>query len=267
MINLTNVLNSSARVQVHAHWDAMKDGTFKLYEDSPQNVELFDLSPAHPVKAYEASAFRAFLPPSDVTVGDVWELALDEVIPFLYQFHTGATGTLVHGQEGAFACLRAVSSDYADIAFRIHAEFTLESPAHREWAKANASDGWEPKARFIPSQFAGHVLINLKTEQVCAFSLSLPPRNSNVDINAFGCADMVFVPRMELIASDREARGEIAWDSAISEEAARKALALKFYRFAEIAWKSIEEAVALAKATNRPLHAVLVWGALDDESC
>ena len=111
MINLTNVLNSSARVQVHAHWDAMKDGTFKLYEDSPQNVELFDLSPAHPVKAYEASAFRAFLPPSDVTVGDVWELALDEVIPFLYQFHTGATGTLVHGQEGAFACLLAVSSD------------------------------------------------------------------------------------------------------------------------------------------------------------
>ncbi len=267
MLNLSDVLNPSANVQVHAHWDAMADGTFKLYEDSPQHVELFSLSPVSPVQAYEASAFTAFLPPSDVTVGDVWELELDKVVPFLYQFHTGATGKLVHGQEGAFACLRALSSGYADIAFRIHAEFTLESPAHREWAKANASDGWEPQARFIPSQFAGRVRINLKTERVRDFSLYLPPRNSNVDINAFRCADMVFVPRMELGASDRADRGEIAWDSAISEEAARKALELKFYRFAQIAWKPIEEAVAFAKAANRPLHAVLVWGPLDDESC
>ena len=267
MVNLSKVLNDSARVQVHAHWDAMEDGTFKLYEDSPENVELFDLSPASPVRTYDASAFKAFLPPSDVMVGDVWELALDKVVPFLYQFHSGATGKLEHGEEGAFACLRALGSDYAEIAFRIHAEFTLESPAHREWGKANARNGWEPKSRFIPSQFAGCVLINLKTETVRAFSLYLPPRNSNVDINAFGCADMVFVPRMELIASDREARGEIAWNSAISEEAARKALALKFYRFAEIAWKPIEEAVALAKETRRPLHAILVWGPLDDESC
>ena len=63
---------------------------------------------------------------------------------------------------------------------------------------------------------------------------------------------MVFVPRMELIASDREARGEIAWDSAISEEAARKALALKFYRFAEIAWNRLRKRLRWQKRRTGP---------------
>ena len=123
------------------------------------------------------------------------------------------------------------------------------------------------EARFIPSQFAGQLVINLKERTVRSFSLALPPRNSNVDINAFDCADMVFVPRMELLATDVDDRSEIAWDISITEEEARKALELKFYKFAEIEWRPIEEAVELAKAAHRPIHAILVWGALDDESC
>ena len=123
------------------------------------------------------------------------------------------------------------------------------------------------EARFIPSQFAGQLVINLKERTVRSFSLALPRRNSNVDINAFDCADMVFVPRMELLATDANDRGEVTWNSAITEEEARRALELKFYKFAEIEWRPIEEAVELAKATHRPIHAIIVWGALDDESC
>ena len=111
------------------------------------------------------------------------------------------------------------------------------------------------------------MVINLKERTVRSFSLALPRRNSNVDINAFDCADMVFVPRMELLATDANDRGEVTWNSAITEEEARRALELKFYKFAEIEWRPIEEAVELAKATHRPIHAIIVWGALDDESC
>lgn len=254
-----------ATVQVHAHWDPIADATYNLHKE-PENIELFDLSPNEPTREYKGQAFNAFLPLSSVTVGDVWGLDLDSVIPFLCQFHPGATGALRYGQKGAFACLRALSPDYADITFRIHAEFTLATRP-KPGSKPDVNEDHVQRARFIPSQFAGQLLINQNTGVVCDFSLSLPPRNSNVDINDFGYADMVFVPRMKLHTTSTKARDDIEWESAITTEAARKRLELKFYKFAEIDWLPLEEAVEKAETTQRPLHAVISWGPLDDESC
>ena len=265
MINLCNVLNSSTSLQVHAHWEPIADSTFRMHEAPPEHVELFDLSPKQPVKEYRTDAFTAFLPPSAVTVGEVWKLDANSVVSFLRQFHPGATADLGYGEEGAFACLRACTSAYAEIAFRIHAEFALNSAAYQAWQEEN--DEWESEARFIPSQFAGKVVVNLESGTVRAFSLALPVRNTNVDLNASGGADMVFVPRMELLATDETDQNEITWDAAITTEEAHRALELKFYKFAEINWLPIDEAVAQAKATHRPIHAILVWGCLDDESC
>ena len=265
MINLCNVLNSSARLQVHAHWEPIADSTFRMHKALPEHVELFDLSPNRPIKEYRADAFKAFLPSSTVTVGDAWELDANSVVSFLRQFHPGATSDLGYGEEGAFACLRACSSNYAEIAFRIHAEFTLKSAAYQAWQETN--DERESEARFIPSQFSGKILVNLKSGTVRAFSLALPARNTNVDLNAYGGADMVYVPRMELLAVDETDQDDIAWDTAITTEEAYRALELKFYKFAEIDWLPVDEATARAKATNRPIHAILVWGCLDDESC
>lgn len=78
---------------------------------------------------------------------------------------------------------------------------------------------------------------------------------------------MVFVPRMELLATDKTDQDKIAWDAAITTEEAQRILELEFYKFAEIDWLPVDEAVAQAKETNRPIHAILVWGCLDDESC
>ena len=269
MINLCNVLSSSSSVQIHAHWEPIADATFNMHKDSPQLSELFNLSPSDPIKVYKSDAFNVFCPPSTVAVGDVWALDPIRIVPFLYQFHPGATADLGNGEEGAYACLRASSSDYAEIAFRIHAEFTLGSDAYQEWQQENAEEGWEQEseAKFIPSQYVGQVLVNLKKGTIRAFSLALPARNSNVDINACGGADMVFVPRMELLATDETDRDEIAWETVITAEEARRSLELKFYQFAEIDWLPIDSAVELASAARRPIHAVLVWGCLDDESC
>ena len=265
MINLYDVLNSSTNVQVQADWEPIADSTFGMHKMFPEHSELFDLSPKQPIKEYQTDAFNVFLPPSTVTVGDIWKLDANRVVQFLHQFHPGATADLGYGEEGAFACLRACSSDYAEIAFRLHAEFTLKSAAYQEWQAEN--DERESEARFIPSQFAGKVLVNLKSGTVRAFSLGLPVRNTNVDLNAYGGADMVFVPRMELLATDETDQNEIAWDATLTTEEAFRALELKFYKFAEIDWLSVDEAVAQAKATNRPIHAILVWGCLEDESC
>ena len=135
MINLCNVLNSLDRLQVHAHWDPIADSTFSMHNNSPELAELFDLSPCYPVKTYGTDVFKVFLPPSTVGLGDVWKLDPSSIILFLHQFHPGATTAVYHGEAGAFACLRALSSDYAEIAFRIHADFTLKSTAYEAWAK------------------------------------------------------------------------------------------------------------------------------------
>ena len=267
MINLCNVLKSSTSLQVHAHWEPIADSTFSMHKDSPELVELFNLSPNQLVKEYGTDVFNAFLPPSTVAMGDVWELDPNSLITFLHQFHPGASTAVYHGVEGAFACLRAFSSDYAVVVLRIHADFTLECVAYEAWRDANSSENDDNKSRFVPSHFVGRLLINLKEGTVRALSLHLPPRNSNVVISAFGGIDMVFVPRMELLATDETDQNEIVWDAVITMEKAYRALELKFYKFAEINWLPIDEAVGLAKTTNRPIHAILVWGCLDDESC
>ena len=266
-INLSGALQCSTNVQVEARWDPIADSTFNLHEASPIHAELFDFSPSLPTKEYEVDDFRVFLPSSAVEIGDVWQLESHELMPFLHQFHPGATTALHNGREGACACLRAISSDYAEIAFRIHAELVLSSDAYEAWRGANSLNDEEGKSRYILSQFAGRLVINLKRRSVRAFSLYLPPRNSNVDIGAFEEVDMVFVPRMELLAANTDDYGEIAWDDAITAEEARKKLELNFYKFSEIDWLPIDEAVAQAEVTNLPVHAILVWGALDDESC
>ena len=268
-LNLSRIPQRSASVSVQAHWDPIADSFFNLPNESPQHAALCNLSPSHPVKEYGTEAFKVFIPTSAVAVGDIWNLESEGVVPFLRQFHPGATTTLTNGEEGAFACLRAISSEYAEIGFRIHAEITLARLADfdGEWQGERIRDDWMDAARFILSQLAGRLVLNLKTGAVRTFSLALPARNSNIDFNSFECCDMVFVPRMELLATNEDDLGEIAWDYAITAEEARKKLELKFYRFAEIDWLPIDEAVVQAEVTHRPIHAILVWGALDDESC
>ena len=266
-INFAGALKCSSSVQVQTHWDHISDSTFDLHKASPIHVELFSFSPSHPVKEYKADDFQAFFLSSALEVGDVWKLNSDRIVSFLHQFHPSATTTLHNGEEGAYACLRSISPDYAEIAFRIHAELILTSDAYESWRIANSLDDDEGKSCYILSQFAGRLVVNLKRRSVRTISLYLPPRNSNVDIGAFDEVDMVFVPRMELVAADTDDQGEIAWEHFITVEEACKRLKFKFYKFAAINWLPIDRAVTHAKVTNLPIHAILVWGALDDESC
>ena len=271
MIDLCNVLSVSENIPVQAHWDPIENTANNLHWATEEKfnrskaqwqepvdmtweqwLKLFNPGPAQPLKHYSTTDFQVFLPPSTTNVGDVWDLDPERILPFLRQFHPGATTNLRHGQNGAKACLRAISSEYADIVFRIHARFILD-----------ASIG----AYFRPAQFAGHLIINRSNGTICQFTLSLPSRNSNVDMGAFRTHDIGFVPRMELCSLSETQPKSIDWETAITEEEIRKKFESALYKFTEIEWTPIEEAVELAKASNRPIHAVLLFGVLDDESC
>ena len=271
MIDLRNVLKTSANIPVQAHWDPIENTSNNLHWATEEKfnrtksqwqepvdmtwkqwLKLFNPGPAQPLKDYKTSDFQVFLPPSTANVGEVWDLDLDRILPFLRQFHPSATMDVEYGGNGAKACLRALSPEYADIVFRIHARFIL-----------NASIG----AYFRPAQFAGHLRINRNSGTIRQWTLSLPSRNSNVDMGAFGTHDIGFVPRMELRSLSETQPGSIDWGTAITKEEADKKFQEALYKFTEIEWTPIEEAVQLAKASNRPIHAVLLLGVLDDESC
>ena len=264
-------------MQIEAHWDPIENTANNLHRSTEEKfnrakaqwrepmdmtweqwLEVFNPGPAHPLKNYSTADFQIFLPASTANVGDVWDLDPGEFLRFLRQFHPSATmklpryGSIPSDQKDAKACLRALSSEYADIVFRIHPHFTLDASID---------------AYFMPAQFAGHLVINLNNGTVCQWTLSLPNRNSNVDIGAFRSHDIGFVPRMELCSLSETQPGSIAWEAAITEEEADKKFQAALYTFAEIEWTPIEDAVELAKASNRPIHAVLLFGVLDDESC
>ena len=277
IVNFSNVLSSTAGVQVQAHWEPIADATYNLHEPTEeqfartkakcpelvnmeweQALELFNTKPMYPLKDYSTTDFQVFLPSSTAKVGDIWELDPEGILPFLCQFHSGAATEItifsrrIHKSEGAKACLRAISPNYAEIVFRIHAQFVLDASG----------------VRLLPAQFAGRLMLNHTEGVVVAFSLLLPSRNSNVDVNAFRAADVAFIRRMELSTlSSGLSTHEITWETAITEEEARKKLATAFYKFAEIEWIPIEDTVELAKGTNRPIHALVLFGTLDDESC
>ena len=271
MVDFSNTLSSTASVQVQAHWDPIENTANNLHRATEEKfnrakaqwkdpinmtweqwLEVFNPGPAYPLKSYSTADFQVFFPPSTVNVGDVWDLDPEGILPFLRQFHPSATMDVGYGRNGAKACLRALSSEYTDIVFRIHARFTLDVSID---------------AYLRPAQFAGHLLINRDSGTICQFTLSLPNRNSNVDIGAFKTHDIGFVPRMELCSLPETQPESMAWETAITAEETDRKFQNALYKFAEIEWTPIEDAVELAKASNRPIHAVLLFGVLDDESC
>ena len=52
-----------------------------------------------------------------------------------------------------------------------------------------------------------------------------------------------------------------------SVDEARKRVARGFYPFARIDWLTLEEGLAESRASDRPLHVILLFGSLEDESC
>ena len=221
----------------HVEWDA-----------------LANLQVAEPEKRYPASVFRAFLPSESVSVGDLWQIEGEGVLELLRQLNPNPRLDLyinAGDSHGLWACLRAYNDKYAEIVFRIHAEFILE-------------DG-----RFTPSQFTGHLVIDRIKEKVAAFKMYVPEGVLNFDVgrNSTRTIDVGFCPRMELRAEIHEAPSGIEFVESITQEAGERKLILRFYKSQQINWVSLEEALEMAPARQKPVHVVSIDGPLADESC
>lgn len=216
--------------------------------------ELTNLQVAEPEKRYSASVFRAFLSSEAVSVGDLWQIDAEGVLELLRQLNPNPRLDLdinAGDSHGLWACLRAYNDKYAEIVFRIHAEFVL-------------NDG-----RFTPSQFTGHLVIDRIKEKVAAFKMYVPEGVLNFDVgrDSTRTIDVGFCPRMELRAEIQEVPSGIEFVASITQEVAERKLILRFYKSQQINWVSLEEALEMAPAQQKPVHVVSIDGPLADESC
>ncbi len=214
---------------------------------------LATLREVEPQKAYPVSAFRGFLPPEAVAVGEYWEIDDESALQLLKQLAENPSLQLwVNDEIGRWASLRAYNDDYAEVVFRIHAAFAL-------------TDGY-----FTPSQFAGSLVIDRRLGELTYFKMSVPQSTLNFDVNRSidenrGITDCG-VCRIEMIAG-KEATQEWTYSEEISIEEAQLGLARQFYPALSIEWVTLEEAAEMAKALSRPIHVVSADGTFMDQSC
>ncbi len=216
--------------------------------------ELANLRVAEPEKQHPASVFRAFLPPTVVSAGDLWKIEEEGVLELLRQLHPKPNLDISINSgdsRGLWACLRAYNDKYAEIVFRIHAEFILE-------------DG-----RFTPSQFAGHLVIDRIKEKVVSFKMYVPQDVLNIDVgrNSTRTIDVGFCPKIELHTETQEIVSDIEFVESVTQKAAERKLILRFYKSQQINWVSLEKASEMAPAQGKPVHVLSIMGPLADESC
>ena len=229
--------------------------------------ELADLRAAVPEKEYSASVFRAFLPDEAVSVGKPWKIKEEGALKLLRQLHPNPRLDMRdYGDPGLWACLRAYTDEFAEIVFRIHTEFQL-------------GDGW-----FTPSQFTGHLIINRQEETVSFFQMRVPEGPVNFKVSwedekswddSNWIVDTGFCSQMELRAGTEDALRDITihlqsltiGSIAITQAKAERALNCQFYKSEEIDWVSMDTALELAQAQQKPIHAISIDGPLSDESC
>lgn len=236
------------------------------YSGSNFHVEwdtLANLRVAEREKQYPASIFCDFLPKEAVSVGTPWQIEHAGALELLKQLHPNPSFGMraelpPHKTEsqGLWACLRAYNAEFVDIVFRIHAQFALK-------------DGW-----FTPSQFTGHLVIDRMKRSVAFFQMHVPNGIINFDTwwkkdpdEEGHITDSGFCPQIELRAGIENIAQNIEFTESITQKEAEHQLTLCFYKSQRINWVSLEEALEMAPAQQKPIHAISIDGPLLDESC
>jgi hypothetical protein len=281
------LLHGAEALEVTARWSptlsTKKRGGIKLgvidnassseYSIPPALVALLTESkPALPVARHGARALSAFLPQEIEAPGQMWRIEPEAAAAFLRQFHPGASMAFERyhqpygrrpGPPGAFGILRAASPEHLDVVFRVHAEFVLADGA----------------ALYTPACFLGRMLVDRRAGTVESFEMRVPADlgiNLNItltfrlpDDRKKEVTNIVFerVEPMELRGGDPERLAELAWDSEIDLAEAHARLKSAFYKFMDVDWVPLEDAVEVARREQKPIVCIVLTSPLEDQSC
>jgi hypothetical protein len=118
--------------------------------------------------------------------------------------------------------------------------------------------------------------VNKQTGTVDYFRLGLATDKAlnvhlTVDASRMGypgnAHDIVRVERMELTGGDGGLAEDIRWEAALTSAEANRRLAKVFFKSLETDWVPFDQVLAQARRQNRPIFAIVSWGATDDQSC
>ncbi len=218
---------------------------------------LANLRVAEPEKHHSTSVFQSFLPSKSVSVGECWRIQEDGVTELLQQLHPNPNLDMsidASDSRGLWACLRAYNDQFADIVFRIHAEFKFE-------------DG-----RFTPSQFTGHLVIDRTGEKVTFFDMYVPEGPINFDVSwkqeKYSIIDSGLCTQMELCVGTQTSVQDVEFiGDSITDEEAKRILTQCFYKSEQINWIPPEQVLEMAQAEQKPIHVISIDGPLTDEAC
>lgn len=217
--------------------------------------ELASLRAAEPEKQYPTSIFQAFLPSNPVSLGESWQIEEDGALDLTKQLYPH-TELILDNDDGEYrgiwACLRAYNEQLSEVVFRIHAKFFMD------------------QGNVIPSQFAGSLVIDRIKETLIFFKMFVPQTTLNFkagwkyDGENYG-AEIGYCPQIELSAGTQPI--DAGYTETITQEDAANRLISHYYKFHQINWVSLEEALELAPKAQKPIHAVSIDGPIFDESC
>ena len=263
-----NTLSNKITLNLNSDAEVFVKGSIAPIEYTGSNFHvewdtLANLRVAEPEKQYPVSIFCDFLPKETVSVGTPWEIEHAGALELLKQLHPSpALGMRAELQpyktesQGLWACLRAYDTEFADVVFRIHAQFALK-------------DGW-----LTPSQFTGHLVIDRVKRSVAFFQMYVPKSTINfgakwkIDPDEEGhITDSGFCPQMELRAGIENVKRNTEFVESITQEEVEHKLSLCFYKSQQIDWVPLEEALEMAPIQQKPIHAISIDGPLLDESC
>ncbi|MEM1447554.1 MAG: hypothetical protein AAF957_03055 [Planctomycetota bacterium] len=264
-----------------AEWSpvARSEDGFHLEVESGLAAAL-DPGPAARERVYEWSDVAALLPPEDLEFDRPWTPDVGPIVELLKQLHPSATARLhrhcqprrllvpsedggppverveaprMDGPLGARGTILA-REPHLDLLIRAHVQFRL-----------GGGDVF-----YTPAQFECRLTVDPVAREVLALHIEVPDRDTNVDINvrergvAFGRVDIAHVPTIRLRTDAAPPRRD-----AFALDRARVTLLCAFYPWAVVDWHELPDAFEMMKdeEDDRPLHAIVLYGSLDDESC
>lgn len=262
------VLDGGAQLEVTGEWNAISAGDNLRGRIRPELYQrIKGMTLAQESVTYDAEAFSAFLPVEFESLGHTWSIDLRGMQTFLKQFHPQALVRLesfgrVIANNGGFATLRAISANYYDIMFRLHAEFRLSKGV------------W-----YTPAYMLGHVVIDRNNGSVAYFQMENPvdvSRTSHSSLNGHVTVrldkettyhDFLRTDPMWIAGGDASLIDSVAWEESLPLDETAHALGNQFFRFLNINWVPPLEALAIAEAEKKPIFAIVLEGALDDQTC
>ncbi|XP_071517537.1 selenoprotein N-like isoform X1 [Panulirus ornatus] len=168
-----------------------------------------------------------------------------------------------YGPRGAAAVVQAKNSDCLDIWFRVHAEFQLNTPPR--WPL------W-----FTPAAFIGRLIINATDLDVKFFSLHVPTdKPLNVDLEWLTGPNededmevtITFIREMSAKTAGPVSSSAFTWTQQIQEEESLMLLEKELYQFMQVEYHNFTEAYRAASYQGQPVHSLVLWGVLGDQSC